>query len=152
MMRLLRMAGIPLACALAATPSAAAPGDLVKVRIEGYRDLGEAFKAVNDGLRKGSATPQQMQRLAARISASAQAQYGWFPAGSGPRPGVKTAARPEIWTRARGFRAAQDAFSRQARAFTQVAAIGDPVAMRTAARQLGASCKSCHDAFRVEND
>lgn len=152
MRQLLRALGLSAACALAATPSAAAPGDQSKVRIEGYRALGEAFKAVNDGLRRGTASPQQMQLLATRISASARAQYAWFPAGSGPAPGIKTAARPEIWTRARAFRAAQDAFTRQASAFAQVTMAGDPAAMRAAARQLGASCKGCHDSFRIESD
>lgn len=150
--RYVRVIGLCLAGALAATASAAAPVDLIKTRIAGYRDLGEAFKAVNDGLRRGSATPQQMQRLAARISAAAQAQYRWFPAGSGPRAGVKTAAQSEIWSRAPEFRAAQGTFSRQARTFAQATGGGDLAAMRVAARQLGASCKGCHDSFRVESD
>ena len=143
---------IAVAGALLAAPLMAAPGDQIKARIAGYRDLGATFKSVNDGVRRGSATPDQMRQWAGRISALAQAQYGWFPAGSGPRPGVKTAARAEIWTRGREFRTAQDGFARQAQAFQQVAARGDAAALRTAARQLGASCKGCHDAFRVESD
>jgi cytochrome c556 len=138
--------------AVLAMPLMAAPGDPIGARIAGYRDLGAAFKSVNDGVRRGSATPQQMQRLAGQISASARAQYGWFPAGSGPRSGVKTAAMPKIWTRPSEFRAAQDAFARQAQAFQRVAASGDATALRASARQLGASCKGCHDAFRADSD
>jgi cytochrome c556 len=76
----------------------------------------------------------------------------WFPAGSGPQPGVKTAAKPEIWTRAADFRRAQDAFAAQAVAFQNVANGGNADAIRAAARSLGATCKGCHDQFRVPKD
>lgn len=152
MCRSLRLTFALGAAALAATPLLAAPADQIRARIAGYRDLGEAFKAVNDGLRRGGLAPANMVRLADRITASSRAQYGWFPAGSGAARGVKTAAKPEVWSRAAEFRAAQDRFAQQAQAFRRVAASGDAAALRTASRQLGASCKSCHDTFRIEND
>ena len=36
---------------LLAVPVQAAPGDAVRSRIDGYRELGAAFKGVNDALR-----------------------------------------------------------------------------------------------------
>jgi cytochrome c556 len=77
---------------------------------------------------------------------------GWFPAGSGPQPGVKTAAKPEIWTKPADFRRAQDAFIAQAAAFQNTANGGDVDAIRAGVRSLGATCKGCHDQFRVPKD
>lgn len=131
-----------------AAPLLAAPADQVRTRVDGLRELGAAFKAVNDGLR--SSTPQTMliQISARQIRGAAQAMYGWFPAGTGPQPGIKTAAKPEIWTNAAGFRRAQDDFSAQAAAFQNTANGGDVAAIRAAARNLGGACKGCHDQFR----
>ena len=77
------------------------------------------------------------------------AMRGWFPAGSGPQPGLKTAAKPEIWTKPVEFRAAQDQLARAADGFQAAAAGGNVDAIRAAASALGGSCKNCHDQFRV---
>jgi cytochrome c556 len=139
-----------LALAGIAAPLLAAPADQVRTRVEGLRELGAAFKAVNDGLR--SPTPQtiMIQMSARQIRNAATAQYGWFPAGSGPQPGVKTAAKPEIWTQPARFRQLQDAFAAQATVFQRAAGGSDVNAIRAAARSLGQSCKACHDQFRNE--
>jgi cytochrome c556 len=137
-----------LALAGLAAPLLAAPADQVRTRVDGLRELGASFKAVNDGLR--SSSPQTMLiRISARqIHKASQEMYGWFPAGSGPQPGIKTAAKPEIWTNPAGFRRAQDAFAAQAAALQTAANSGNVDAIRTAARRLGGTCKSCHDQFR----
>ena len=135
-----------------AAPLLAAPADPVRVRIDGLRELGASFKTVNDGLR-GSEVQTVLIGMAARQSRNAAtAQYSWFPAGSGPRPGVKTWAKPEIWTDPVRFRQAQDAFAAQATAFQRVAAGGNAGAIRAAARSLGGTCKGCHDQFRVPKE
>ncbi|MBV1686246.1 cytochrome c [Novosphingobium sp. G106] len=127
----------------------AAPSDVVRARITGLRELGAAFKAVNDGLRGSEMQSVLIQQSARQIRNAARDQYRWFPQGSGPQPGVKTAAKPEIWSQAARFRAAQDAFARQADVFFQAASAGSPAAIRAEARKLGANCKSCHDTFRL---
>jgi len=142
---------VALALAAAASSAAAGPVEQVKGRVTGFKTLGEAFKSVNDGLRGGQVQAQIVQKAAAQISSAARDQYRWFPAGSGPQSGLKTAAKPEIWTRPAAFRAAQDAFARQAGAFQRIASSGDAAAIKSEARKLGATCKSCHDAFRVSN-
>lgn len=137
---------------LAVTPLFAAPADQVRARVNTYRALGAAFKTVNDAVRSGQLQSPQVRQAAAQIGNVARQQYSLFPAGSGPRPGVKTAAKPEIWSRGRDFRAAQDAFARQAATFQQAFAGGDAGAIRLEARKLGGTCKSCHDSFRVESN
>lgn len=144
--------GAALLLAAAGAPLLAAPADQVRVRVAGYKQLGASFKAVNDGLRSPSPPMPQMQAAARRIRAVASQQYGWFPSGSGPRPGVKTAAKAEIWAQGARFRQLQDGFAAQANAFQRAADGGNAGAIRIAARSLGASCKACHDQFRAESD
>lgn len=139
-----------IALALGA-PVLAAPSDQIRTRIAGYRDLGAAYKSVNDSMR-GEPKVAAIQQAAQRIGNSARAQYGWFPAGSGPRAGVKTAAEPAIWSKSREFRSAQDAFARQAVAFQRAASTGNIASIRSEARKLGGTCKACHDTFRAESD
>lgn len=137
--------------ALTAAPVLATPADVVATRVAGLRELGAAFKAVNDGLR-GELQTVLIRQSARQIRTAATQQYGWFPRGSGPQPGVKTAAKPEIWTQGPRFKALQDAFAVRAAAF-QVAANGTNAALiRAEARQLGAACKACHDQFRNKVD
>lgn len=139
-----------LALAGAATPLLAAPADQIRARIEGYRGLGAAFKALNDGLRAPSPQPAALRAAAQRIRAAAGHQFNWFPVGSGPRPGMKTAAKPEIWTQGARFRQLQNGFAAQSSALERAVGGSDVRAMRSAARAVGASCKACHDQFRSE--
>lgn len=136
-------------CALA-VPLFAAPNNIVATRIAGFREVGAAFKNINDELR--SSTPQTyvVQISARQIRDYARQHYGWFPAGSGPKPGVKTAARPEIWSQPAAFKAAQDGFARQANAFATAATSGDVAKMRAQAKALGQTCSACHRSFRIE--
>ena len=138
--------------AVVAVPLLAAPADLARTRIAGYRQLGASFKAVNDSLRAPSPPLAKIQAAVRQIRTAATQQYRWFPAGSGARPGIKTAAKPEIWTQRVRFRQLQDGFAAQANALQRAASGGNAAAMRTAARRLGASCKACHDQFRAEID
>ena len=148
-MRRIMLAGV--LATLIAAPLFAAAQDAVNTRGAGLRQLGTAFKNVNDELKSSTPQPMILQLSARQIRDAAKAQYGWFPAGSGPQEGVKTRAKPEIWTQAAQFRAAQDAFAAQAAAFMKVAATGDAEAMRVQAKQLGQACGACHHQFRVDD-
>lgn len=141
-----------LVLAAAASPLIAAPADAVRSRIASYRELGAAYKSVNDSLRGGEVQAVLLAQSAKQIRNAARGQYGWFPAGSGPKAGVKTAAKAEIWSNPAKFKAAQDAFAAAAERFQKTVAGRDPSAIRSEARKLGAACKGCHDSFRVEED
>lgn len=142
--------GLALVAALAA-PLLASPADTVKSRISAYRELGTAFKGVNDGLR-GEPQTVILQQYARQIRNFAKMQYTLFPADSGPQPGVKTLALPAIWAKPAQFKAAQDAFTNQAAAFQKAVSGGNAAAIRAEARKLGGSCKGCHDQFRQPKD
>ena len=139
--------------ASAATLASAAPpppaAAVVKSRVAGLRELGAAFKNATDGMRGGEVQTIMIQQSARQIKSASQAQYQWFPTGSGPQRGVKTLAKPEIWTKPAEFRAAQDNLTKQADAFQRAAMSGNVDAIRAAARGLGGACKSCHDQFRT---
>ncbi len=137
-------------CLLVGVPSLAAGPDPVATRVQGYRDLGSAFKNVQDELRSPSPQPYILQLSARQIRDAAKQQYGWFPTGSGPRPGVKTAAKPVIWEQPAQFKSAQDALAAQANGFYQAVAGGDMAKVRVAAKSLGQSCGNCHRTFRTE--
>lgn len=145
-----RMAVALAACCVLSAPALAGGVDQVRARIAGFRQLGAAYKAVNDSLRTSDLAA--VRQASGQIAGASRNLYGWFPRGSGPQPGVKTAVKPDVWTRAGEFRAAADTFARQAQAFQRVAAGGDLGAIRVEARKLGATCKGCHDSFRMPSD
>lgn len=133
-----------------AAPLLIGAADPVKARIDAYRELGASFKNVNDELRKPAPQTYLLQLAARQISQTAKAQYGFFPAGSGPKAGRKTYAKAEIWSQPAKFKTAQDQFAAQAAAFSKVAAGGDPAKLKIAAKALGQSCSGCHKSFRTE--
>jgi cytochrome c556 len=151
MIRTVRRTAIAaVAIAAFTVPLLAAPADTVRVRTAGFKEIGGAFKAINDSLR-GDANVAVIRQATQKINANARAQYRWFPRGTGPQPGLKTGAKPEIWSQAPQFRAAQDAFAAQAAALNRAAAGGNVDAIRTEARKLGGTCKGCHDNFRSQS-
>ena len=137
---------------LLATPLFASPADDVRSRVSNFRELGASFKTVNDAIRTPEPQVMLVQIAARQIANSARQMPGWFPAGSGPESGAKTKAKAEIWKQAPKFKAAQDAFAAQAIKFQQAAQSGNVTIMRAAARNLGMTCKGCHDSFRQPGD
>lgn len=135
---------------LAAVPVFAAATDVVRARIEGLRELGALFKNVNDELKTENPNKMILQISARQITDAARDQYTWFPAGSGPQPGLKTKAKADIWARGTDFKAAQDNFAKQAVAFSKMVSSGDVAKMRAQAKLLGATCGGCHRTFRAE--
>lgn len=131
-------------------PALADGAGQIRARIAGFRQLGAAYKAVTDGVRANDLA--KVRQGANQIAGAARSLPGWFPRGSGPRPGVKTATKAEVWTNASEFRGAASAFSLQALALQRVAAGSDMGAIRSEARKLGAACKGCHDGFRIASD
>lgn len=132
--------------------SAVSPADTVRSRIAAYRELGASFKGVNDALRESELQTVVLAQYARQIRNYSRQQYNWFPAGSDARAGVRTAVKPEVWSKPAQFRAAQDGFAQRADAFQRAVSGGDAAAIRTAARSLGGTCKTCHDQFRVPQD
>ncbi len=137
---------IALATIAAAPP--ANPADQITTRVAGLRELGAAMKAVRDSIAPPEVQTILVQQAARQIVNAAGQMPGWFPAGSGPAPGLKTAAKAEIWAQPEKFAAARDTFVAEAAKFQMIAKTGDAAAIRAEVPKLGATCGGCHDTFR----
>jgi cytochrome c556 len=153
-MALAMAAGLSLAAgtALAAdpTPAPTTPGGkAVVARQAHYKELNGAFRAINDELRKDAPDKAVVAANAGKIKALSEDLPSWFPKGSGPEAGVKTAAKAEVWTDAAGFAAAATKLQPETSKLQDVAAAGDLDAIKAQVRATGAACKACHDVYRA---
>lgn len=149
-----RWAGTAAALAVTLTAGVAlgqGAAEVIKARQQGYKAQGAAFKTINDELKKGSPNIAAIRTASKVLTDTGNLQYSWFPRGSGPEAGVKTAAKPEIWSDAAGFSAAQKGFQAEAVKLGQAAAKGDVGALRAQAGATGKTCSACHNKFRVKS-
>lgn len=140
--------GVSLASAALAQGTAA---DVIKTRQAGMKAVGAGFKGLNEQLR-GTPDAEAVKRHAAAIAAHSPKVPGWFGPGTATAPGIKTGARPEIWTRTADFRKAAADFDAQAKRTLALADAGDTAALGPQLRTLGGTCKTCHDSFRAKDD
>lgn len=127
---------------------AATPVEAQKARHEHYEKLGKAFKAVRDQTSTDSPDFAVLQENAEIVNEASVNQQQWFPKGTGPEAG-KTRALPEIWSKPADFEAAQKMFSDRAPKLLAAAKAKDVDAVKAAFKDLGGSCKNCHDTFRA---
>lgn len=138
-----------LAMATAATPPS--PSEVIAARQQGFKKLGVALKLIHNEVGNSSPDAAKVAAAAADIKAATGAIESWFPAGSGPESGLKTHARPEIWTDASGFAATRAAYIRQAeKSVRQLSDPAERAAWKDSSSALGQACKDCHDSYRVK--
>ncbi len=127
------------------------PAEVQKARHDHYHELGEQFKVVRDLSRSSNPDFVALEKSAQHIVKASINQGQWFPEGSGPEAG-KTRALAEIWTKPAEFEAAQKMFSDRAPALLTAVKTKEVNAVRSAFKEVGASCKNCHDTFRSPED
>jgi cytochrome c556 len=127
------------------TPAAHA----VVARQQNYKQLGRAFKTIGDELKKDAPDKAVIAPNAAKVKTLAAQIPTWFPNGSGAEAGVKTAAKPQIWSDPAGFAAAAERLKVETTKLQQFADAGDLGAIKTQFAATGAACKNCHDKYRV---
>lgn len=132
--------------------AATTPQDAIKARQSNLKDIGGAFKAIRDQLRLSTPNMPAIKQAAQQIKDLAADQAHWFPKGSGPEAGIKTAAKPEIWMDARGFAEALEKFSVEAPKLSAYAEANDITALRSQVATVGQACKGCHDKYRVPEE
>lgn len=130
---------------------AANAAESIRARQTHYKEIGKAMKGITDELKKDNPAVATIQANAATINRLAPQVQGWFPDGSGSEAGLKTEARAEIWSKPEEFKASTQKFITAAAAFHQTAQGGDLAAIQAGVKDLGGSCKGCHDQFRVED-
>ena len=124
------------------------PAQAYDIRHERYEEMGDSLKAINRELKGGSPDVARIQREAAALSGLASQIPSWFPAGSGPDVHAKSRAKAEVWSDPQGFSQAHARYMEQIARFNAIAQAGDVNAIRTAADDLGKSCRNCHERFR----
>lgn len=122
----------------------------VSARQAGYKQMGAAFKAINDELKAGSPDTKAITANAAKMRDLSTQAPNWFPRGSGPEAGVKTKAKANIWAEPAKFTTAMASLRTESAKLHTVAASGDVNAIRAQVRAVGASCGGCHKPFREE--
>jgi cytochrome c556 len=141
--------GLGVALLAGAALAADTGADAVKARQQNFKQLGGAFKTIFDELKKPDPDKAAIAAAATKMNTLASQEQTWFPKGSGPEAGVKTGAKPEIWSDSAGFAAAVQKLQGETAKLQQVAAGGDITAIKAQAAATGGACKNCHDKFRV---
>lgn len=124
----------------------------VDARQHNLKDLGGAFKAVRDQVRKPQPDMTQIVQAAEQISQLAGDMGRWFPKGSAPSEDIETDAKPEIWADPQGFIAAMNKFQAEAPKLLTFAKAGDTDGLKKQVGAVGGACKGCHDKYRVPQD
>lgn len=129
-----------------------APADIIKARQEHLKDMGAQMKAIVGQIKAGTLDRTVMAAAATKIAGYSHEIPNWFPKGTGPEAGVKTAAKPEIWTQAPDFQTAADALPPEADKLVAVVATGDAAAIGAQLQATGKACGGCHKPFRVKTE
>lgn len=144
--------GISANASLVAADEDLDPKPVIEARQSALRDIGAAFKAINDELRKATPSLPSIRQHSRQIDDLTRHQGAWFPAGTGPDSDVITAAKAEIWEQPAQFKSAQAAFAEQASKLAKIAAGSDVGAIKAQWLAVGKTCKGCHETFREEDD
>ena len=129
--------------------AAPAQSAFIKARQDKLRDMGGAFKAIQDELKKS--TPDWENAIlpnAQTVQSRSSYLLTWFPKGTGPESGVKTYALPSIWQKQDDFDRLGKTAQAEAVKLGQIAASKDAAALKAEAFTLGKACKACHDSYR----
>lgn len=126
--------------------------EAIEARQHNLKDLGGAFKAINDQLATPSPNMQEITFAAQEVKNHSMDIDTWFQEGTGPSSGVETEALAKIWEDPSGFTSAAAAFEAAAAKLSDAVTAGDQAAIGAAAKETGATCKACHDAYRLKKD
>lgn len=148
---------LALLAAVALAPAADAQSGAeraVAARKAKFKDMGAAFKAVNDQVRRPTPDLGAVRAGAAKIAGHAGdlARNDWFPRGTAAGGALKTSARPEIWSQAGDFRKARLSLRAASGQLVAASRGGDSGAIRAAVKTMGEACGGCHQRFRVKDD
>lgn len=123
----------------------------IKTRQAQLKKMGKAFKTISDELKASSPDRAKIRSAAASLPRDARGMVNWFPRGTGPEAGVKTAALPDIWKNKPDFNDKVAALQDSAAKLQSVAQKGDVAAIAAQFRATGGKCKDCHDKYRSDD-
>ena len=149
MTKKLLAAGLALALGAAYTLSAVAqakPDVMVKQRQSAMTLQGKYFGPLA-GMSQGKLPydTNVVERNVSFLDALSQMPWDGFAPGTS---GEKSAALPEIWKDAAGFKAAQDKFRGEIGKLVAATKGGNEAMVKAAIGDLGKTCGGCHNTFR----
>lgn len=121
-------------------------------RQRNLRDLGGAFKTINDQVRTGSPIMSEIQLAAAEVQDHSRNIGFWFPEGTGKSSGVETETLDAVWTDADGFAEIVARFEAASGELVAAAESENVETIVAAFRATGRTCSDCHDGYREEED
>jgi len=142
--------GVGAAVAAGGALAQSAGAEAVKARQANFKQLGGAFKAINDQLKANKPDLAVIKASAQKMKDLAAQEATWFPAGSGPEAGVKTAAKPAIWSDAAGFAAGVKRLQAETTKLADAANGGSLDAVKAQVPATGKACGGCHDKYRLK--
>ncbi len=151
-MKRLLLATVAAIGAMAALPAAAQfqkPEDAIKYRQSAFTVMGNHVGRI--GAMASGRAP--FDAKAAAESANIVATLASLPGtafGPGTDKGLPNRAKPEIWSDAAKFKAANDKMIAEVAKPDAAAKSGSLDAIKAAMGAVGGSCKACHDDFRAE--
>lgn len=132
---------------------AATASEVIAARQAHYKDIGRAFKGINDQLKSTTPDLAVIKTNAAIVTRLGQQQNkeNWFPAGSQAGQGLQTAAKAAIWQNTADFAAKRADFAKASSLYAAIAAKGDLAAIKAATADIGKTCKGCHETYRDQD-
>lgn len=133
--------------ALASIAVAAATGtEAIKQRQQAMEDIGQSMQALGAIAKKEASFEAEVVKANAEtIADRLEKAADLFPEGSDTGD-VKTRAKPEIWSDRKGF---EEDLETATRAAVAMQSVTEEAAFMPALAELGNSCKSCHDRYRL---
>ena len=144
--RIIELALCAVLFAGAATAGLAQGPDSVAKRAGAMKSMGGAAGAVKAAAGMGDFATASAK--AKELAATAHSLPSLFPAGTGPADGVKTRAKPEVWSDAAGFKKAADKAAADADAVVTAADSKNADAVNAALTTFQGNCGACHNAYR----
>lgn len=139
--------------ALAGTASAdIKPEDAIKWRQSGYGFMAWNMARIKANLEGAAFNKDEVVKAANSIKAVANSGLGslYLPGTDQGTGWEKTRAKPEIWSDKEKVGKAAKAFGAEANQMAVVADSGDAAAVKEQFGKLAATCKGCHDDFKIK--
>lgn len=124
----------------------------IEERQDNFEGIGDAFKAIRGQLEQESPDLSVIEAKAGEINERAGNIEQYFVEETAREDGYDTEALAAIWEKPTEFSDATQKLIDTSAALVEAAGGGDPAAVGAAVKEMGGSCKNCHDQFRYDDE
>lgn len=145
------VAGVAVVLGMAGMAVAQMAPPQIDARQKAMKGNGAAAKTLTGIVRGEQPWNQQaVVEAATNINTTAKEIPGFFPQGSGPESGAKTAALPAIWTNFPDFTAKAKELEAASDKMVQLAKANDEAGVKAQFPVVGKACGGCHENYRAK--